>query len=196
MTTDNLRDVLAEVLCGAICEGDAPAPIPGADNPRHRIAACYEHQRGADALAPTVARLIADARAEAEVAGQMRHISAEVARGDVPLADNEELIADLRARVSHVEAERDLRHNAWAQSVKNEAALHREIEAWRRDAERLREQAAADRARIEAVLAEPDDVQWWPVTPYMDPSDDDEVVEVQVVTADRLRAALDSEGGA
>jgi hypothetical protein len=52
------------------------------------------------------------------------------------------------------------------------------------------------RARIEAVLAEPDDVQWWPVTPYMDPSDDDEVVEVQVVTVDRLRAALDSEGGA
>jgi hypothetical protein len=55
------------------------------------------------------------------------------------------------------------------------------------------EQAAADRARIEAVLAEPDDVQWWPVTPYMDPSDDDEVVEVQVVTVDRLRAALDSD---
>jgi hypothetical protein len=44
------REALAAALCGAICEGDAPAPIPDADNPRHRIAACYEHQGAADAL--------------------------------------------------------------------------------------------------------------------------------------------------
>jgi septal ring factor EnvC (AmiA/AmiB activator) len=48
-----------------------------------------------------------DAVAEAEIRGQMRHITAEMARGDQTLDEKEEFIADLRARLSHVEAERD-----------------------------------------------------------------------------------------
>jgi hypothetical protein len=56
--------------------------------------------------------------------------------------------------------------------------------------------AAAERAHadlvaaVEAVLSEPDDTQWWPVEPYLDPPNDDEVVETQVIAADRLRAVL------
>ena len=64
---------------------------------------CDGHLKDAQALAP----LIAGWLAEAEISGQMKHITAEVARGDVPLSESEELIADLRARVSHLEAERD-----------------------------------------------------------------------------------------
>lgn len=45
--------------------------------------------------------------AEAEIRGQMRHITAEIVRGDQTLDEKEEVIADLRARLSHVEAERD-----------------------------------------------------------------------------------------
>lgn len=45
--------------------------------------------------------------AAAELRGQMKHITAEMMRGDQPLEAKEELIADLRARLSHVEAERD-----------------------------------------------------------------------------------------
>ena len=53
-----------------------------------------------------VARLTEE-RVEAEIAGQMKHITAEMVRGDQPLEAKEELIADLRARLSHTEAERD-----------------------------------------------------------------------------------------
>lgn len=49
-------------------------------------------------------------------------------------------------------------------------------------------------AALQAVIAEPDDTQWWPVQPYMDPAIDDEVTEVQVVDVARLRALL-PEGG-
>ena len=52
---------LAERTCSAICEGDAPMGIPDAENPRHRIAACYEHHRTAQALAPLVAGWLAEA---------------------------------------------------------------------------------------------------------------------------------------
>lgn len=48
--------------------------------------------------------------------------------------------------------------------------------------------------RVEAVLAAPDDTQWWPVRPYMDPPNDDEVVEVQVIDVSRVRAALLTDG--
>ena len=46
-------------------------------------------------------------------------------------------------------------------------------------------------ARVRAVCDKPDDVQWWPVQPYMDPPDDDEVTEVRVLSVDRVLAALD-----
>ncbi len=48
---------------------------------------------------------------------------------------------------------------------------------------------------VEAVLAEPDDTQWWPARPYMDPHDEDEVVEVEVVNVSRVRDALTSRSG-
>lgn len=53
-----------------------------------------------------------------------------------------------------------------------------------------RDEARAALARVEEVLATPDDTQWWPVTPYMEPHDEDEVVETAVVAVDRVRAAL------
>lgn len=45
-------------------------------------------------------------------------------------------------------------------------------------------------AELRAIIAAPDDTQWWPVEPYADPSDPDEVVEVQVVNVNRLRELL------
>lgn len=59
-----------------------------------------------------VEQIIAEREAAAEVAGQMRHITAEMVRGDQPADAKEEFIADLRARLSHAEAERD---HAWSQ---------------------------------------------------------------------------------
>jgi hypothetical protein len=47
---------------------------------------------------------------------------------------------------------------------------------------------------VEAVLAEPHDRQWWPVEPYADPPNDDEVVEVAVVDVARVREALAAGG--
>lgn len=46
-------------------------------------------------------------------------------------------------------------------------------------------------AKIRDIIATPDDEQWWPVQPYTDPANDDEVVEVQVINADRLRALIE-----
>lgn len=57
-------------------------------------------------------------------------------------------------------------------------------------AEARAEEAARWRAEVEAIVAAPDDEQWWPVRPYTDPASDDEAVEVQVVNADRLRALV------
>ena len=45
-------------------------------------------------------------------------------------------------------------------------------------------------AAVREVCANPDDTQWWEVVPYMEPPNDDEVTEVQVVTVDRILAAL------
>ncbi len=43
---------------------------------------------------------------------------------------------------------------------------------------------------VAALVAEPDDTQWWPVEPYVDPPNDGEAVEVQLIKADRLREVL------
>ena len=50
-------------------------------------------------------------------------------------------------------------------------------------------------ARLRDIIAAPDDEQWWPVQPYTDPANDDEVVEVQVINADRLRALIEGANG-
>lgn len=71
--------------------------------------------------------------------------------------------------------------------------MRRSIHSMLEDLATLLDAAAeANRLRegIEAVVATPDDTQWWPVRPYMDPHDEDEVTEVQVIAADRLRALL------
>ena len=44
------------------------------------------------------------------------------------------------------------------------------------------------RERIDAIAATPDDEQWWPVRPYDDVYRDDEVVQVDVINTERLRA--------
>ena len=83
--------------------------------------------------------VVAGIVAEAEIAGQMKHITAEVARGDVSLSESEEIIAALRARVSHAEAERD---EAFRRAPNMGAAVY----------ERGKRDGAADvRARVEAV---------------------------------------------
>ncbi len=46
-------------------------------------------------------------------------------------------------------------------------------------------------AKARDIIATPDDEQWWPVQPYTDPSNDDEVVEVQVIDVGRLRALIE-----
>lgn len=79
---------------------------------------------------------LAAQRAEGEVRGQMMHISAEVARGDQPLEAKEELIADLRARLSHMEAERD------EQKERADWAVEKGI-AWRNQLEALQAAAGA-----------------------------------------------------
>jgi hypothetical protein len=43
---------------------------------------------------------------------------------------------------------------------------------------------------VAALIAAPDDTQWWPVEPYVDPPNDGEAVEVPLVKADRLREVL------
>ena len=55
---------------------------------------------------------------------------------------------------------------------------------------RLAARDAEWREAIERLAADPDDTQWWEVVPYMDPPDRDEVVEVQVIAVDRLRALV------
>lgn len=45
--------------------------------------------------------------------------------------------------------------------------------------------------QLRAIVATPNDTQWWPVQPYMDPHDEDEVTEVQVIDAGRLRELID-----
>ena len=57
-------------------------------------------------------------------------------------------------------------------------------------AARLAARDAEWQKAIERLAADPDDTQWWEVVPYMDPPDRDEVVEVQVIAVDRLRALV------
>jgi hypothetical protein len=89
-----------------------------------------------------VERILADrlaaVQAEAEIAGQMKHITAEMVRGNQPLEAKEEMIADLRARLSHVEAERD---------------------GWQARAATNREGWAQMLARAESAEAERDDLR-------------------------------------
>jgi hypothetical protein len=93
-------------------------------------------------LVSTVERILADrlaaVQAEAEIAGQMKHITAEMVRGNQPLEAKEEMIADLRARLSHVEAERD---------------------GWQARAATNREGWAQMLARAESAEAERDDLR-------------------------------------
>jgi hypothetical protein len=94
------------------------------------------------AQAVAVERILADrlaaVQAEAEIAGQMKHITAEMVRGNQPLEAKEEMIADLRARLSHVEAERD---------------------GWQARAATNREGWAQMLARAESAEAERDDLR-------------------------------------
>ena len=62
--TEEAREALAEALCRTHNE-DPPDAIPGASDPRNRVAACYECQRRADALTPFVAAREAQAAAKA-----------------------------------------------------------------------------------------------------------------------------------
>lgn len=57
-------------------------------------------------------------------------------------------------------------------------------------ATRLAARDAEWQVRIEALISDPDDVQWWEVLPYMDPPNDCETVEVPVIAEHRLRAIL------
>lgn len=56
---------LAEALCRTHGHSEPPAALPDSPDPRHRVAACFECQRRADALAPFVAAREAQAAAKA-----------------------------------------------------------------------------------------------------------------------------------
>lgn len=122
-------------------------------------------------------------------------------------------------RAEAADAERDMgrmaldaiarERNTWARQL---ADMQDERDTARDEAEKARTEAAyqsnertaadlrtedaeaeRDRLRegVRALIDSPDDTQWWEVVPYMDPPEQDEVVEVAVVATDRLRALLE-----
>jgi chromosome segregation ATPase len=145
--TDTLREQVARRIC-------------------HAAETCDQCRSDADDILDLFRPVVDALTAEAEIAGQMKHITAEMVRGDQPLEAKEELIADLRARVSHVEAERDQRHNAWAQSVKNEAAWMRERDEWMAEAQRAEAEVAALRETVDRVKAALNERDTGPMTAH------------------------------
>jgi hypothetical protein len=114
------REMLAEAMADRVTWGDGTEYINVEDAAR------------------ILADRLAAVQAEAEIAGQMKHITAEMVRGNQPLEAKEEMIADLRARLSHVEAERD---------------------GWQARAATNREGWAQMLARAESAEAERDDLR-------------------------------------
>jgi hypothetical protein len=125
----------------------------------------YENPAHAD-LRAAVERILADrlaaVQAEAEIAGQMKHITAEMVRGNQPLEAKEEMIADLRARLSHVEAERDgwqaraaTNREGWAQMQARAESAEAERDEWAERANCTRVDLI--RQATEAITAERDE---------------------------------------
>lgn len=148
----------------ALAERDAEV-----DREREAMLSDFRRQmeQQANNYATSTQRLRDDA-ALAEVRGQMKHITAEVVRGDQPPDEKEEFIAALRAKVSHVEAERDDWHGRFIRES---------------DARCVAEQALADLRA--AILALADEAEANPTARYVHPS------RIRALVGESGAAALD-----